>query len=157
VENIGNEHRFTAKQFGLTSKGNRSAISSPFRIPHPLYSQGMNPCNFSSFGPLKEILKDRELKSNDKIGKEIAIMWDSLISDFVQSAFQNWMTISPGSLRMDESSRMNQIRFACPSLVNVGIGRGDWTLFTSSILAQFRIRWIFFEQACDQQADTRSH
>jgi hypothetical protein len=40
---------------------------------------------------LKGILEDREFHSHDEVEKAIAMVWNDLIFDEVQSIFHNWM------------------------------------------------------------------
>jgi hypothetical protein len=74
---------------------NGSKVASKFdkhhiaRLPHPLYSPDLSPCDFWLFGMLKGILKDREFRSRDEIEEAITMAWNDLTFDEVQSVFHN--------------------------------------------------------------------
>jgi hypothetical protein len=76
---------------------NGSKVMSKFdknhiaRLPHPHYSQDLNPCGFWLFGMLKGILKDREFHSDDEIEEAMTMAWNDLTFDEVQSVFHIWM------------------------------------------------------------------
>jgi hypothetical protein len=60
-------------------------------MPHPPYSPDIiSPCDFWLFGVLKQILRDREFSSSNKIEDVIAQAWNDLTFDDVQSAFRDW-------------------------------------------------------------------
>jgi hypothetical protein len=52
-----------------------------FRIPHRPYSPDLSACDFSLFGMLKGILKDRELTSSDEIEEGIMKVCNELTFD----------------------------------------------------------------------------
>jgi histone-lysine N-methyltransferase SETMAR len=68
----------------VTSKITRNHI---FRMPHPLYSPDIGPCDFWFFGMLKQIMKNREFSLNN----EITQVWNVLTFDDAQSMFREWI------------------------------------------------------------------
>jgi hypothetical protein len=59
------------------------------RLPHPLYSPDLSPCDFWLFGLLKGIPKDREFHSHDEIEEAMTMAWNNLTFDEVQNVFHN--------------------------------------------------------------------
>jgi histone-lysine N-methyltransferase SETMAR len=72
----------------VTSKIKKNHI---YRMMHPPYSSDISPCGFWLFGMLKQILRDREVSSNDEIEDAIAQVWNDLTFDDVQSMFRDWI------------------------------------------------------------------
>jgi hypothetical protein len=62
-----------------------------FRLPHPLYSPDISPCDFWLFGLLKGIMKDREFHSHDEIEEAITGARNGLTFEDVQGIFYDWM------------------------------------------------------------------
>jgi hypothetical protein len=71
----------------VTLKIKKNHIS---RMPHPPDSPEINRCDFWLFGTLKQILRDREFPSSDKIEDAIAQAWNDLAFDDIQSVFRDW-------------------------------------------------------------------
>jgi hypothetical protein len=61
------------------------------RAPHPAYSPDISPCDFWLFGFLKESLKEQELSTSDEIIEVIAIIWNGIAFEELQSVFFNWI------------------------------------------------------------------
>jgi hypothetical protein len=93
---------------------NGSKVESKFdkhhiaRLPHPVYSPDLSPCDFWLFGIMKEILKNREFRSHDEIEEAITMAWNDLKFDEAQSVFHNWMNRLRWSLRTGESGLLNK-------------------------------------------------
>jgi hypothetical protein len=72
----------------ITSKIKKNDIS---RMPRPLCSPDISPCDFWFFGMLKQILRDREFSSSDEIEDAIAQVWNNLTFNDFQSVFRDWV------------------------------------------------------------------
>jgi hypothetical protein len=60
------------------------------RAFHPADSPDISPCDFWLFSFLKEKLKEQELSPSDEIIEGIAIIWDDVTFEELQSVFSEW-------------------------------------------------------------------
>jgi hypothetical protein len=77
----------------------------PSGLPHPFYDSDKGPCDFWLLGMLKGFLTDREFNSNDEIQELIALVWNELPFDDVQSIFRNWMNDKGINMSLRQSQR----------------------------------------------------
>jgi histone-lysine N-methyltransferase SETMAR len=61
------------------------------RAPHPPDSPDLSPCDFWTFGILKQKMKERVLQSEEQILATITESWNELTFENIQRVFHNWM------------------------------------------------------------------
>jgi hypothetical protein len=65
------------------------------RIPHPVYSPDMSPCDFWFFGcakeQLKDQLKDQLITDDSNLEDRLTDIWEHVSRDIFQSVFFEWM------------------------------------------------------------------
>jgi hypothetical protein len=59
-------------------------------LPHPPYSPGLAPCDFSLFPKIKLQLKDRRFERAEEIQRELQNVLGTLREQDLQQAFQQW-------------------------------------------------------------------
>jgi hypothetical protein len=60
------------------------------RVPHPLYLPDISPCDFWIFGDCKGKLRDDHLQGPEEILTVVQKLWDNIILEELQTAFQSW-------------------------------------------------------------------
>jgi hypothetical protein len=69
------------------------------RAPHTPYSSGINPCDFWTFGNLKEKLKNRDLQGPEEILTAFQKLSDNITFEELQMVFELWAGDTFQSLR----------------------------------------------------------
>jgi hypothetical protein len=63
----------------------------PGRVPHPLYSTDLSPCDFWRCEILKHKIKDRVFQMVEEIMTAVHRVWDELTLDDLQFVFFSWI------------------------------------------------------------------
>jgi hypothetical protein len=61
------------------------------RVPHPVYSSDLSPCDFRFFGYAKERMKNQGITGDDDLENKSTEVGGSVSEDVLQSVFQEWM------------------------------------------------------------------
>jgi histone-lysine N-methyltransferase SETMAR len=59
-------------------------------IPHPPYSQDLNPCDFALFPKLKIKLNGRRFETMSDVQRESKVILDSFMENDFHGAFKAW-------------------------------------------------------------------
>jgi hypothetical protein len=61
------------------------------RLPHPLYSPSIAPCDFFIFGYLKEKVTDFDSATREELQSAITVIFDEIGKDRLAPIFRSWM------------------------------------------------------------------
>jgi hypothetical protein len=62
------------------------------RVPHPVYSSDLSPCDCYLFGMLKQKITDRVFRTPEEILTTIRKIWSEMTLEQLQSVLYNWIT-----------------------------------------------------------------
>jgi hypothetical protein len=101
-ENARAKRRFDSKQLivdlsnSMCTNGGKIqqnfARNKMTRVPHPVCSPNLSPCDFWLFGYAKEQMKNKTITSEDNLESGLTHVWEKASVNLLQSVFHEWMT-----------------------------------------------------------------
>jgi hypothetical protein len=108
------------------------------RVPRPLYSPDLSPCNFWLFGMLNHKIKDPVFQTVEDIMTAVHRVWDELTLDDLQSVFFNWIERFEWVSEHEENITQIDIHKLSESLSHgeiEGIGSSDFRLISAFVIS----------------------